>query len=84
MFNITIEDGGAATTGKTIGAVGKAGVGVGVDVRVDSRWRLIGGGKLTLKTRCLPFMLMEQGFIVWASCAFDAVYKRNLAVYQNR
>ncbi len=55
---ITIEDGGAVTFGRTIAAVVKAGVGVGVDVPAGSRWRLIEEGELTLKTRCLPFMLL--------------------------
>lgn len=47
MFNITIEDAAAAIIGKITDAVAKAGVGVGDDVRGDSRWRLIGGEKLT-------------------------------------
>lgn len=33
---------------------------------------------LTDEARCLPFMLVEQGFDVWASRAFNAVYNRNL------
>lgn len=44
MFNIIIKDAAAATIGKITNAVAKAGV--GVEVRVDSRWRLIGRGKL--------------------------------------
>ena len=38
IFNITIEDGAAAIIGRITGAVAKAGVGIGVDVRIDSRF----------------------------------------------
>lgn len=78
MFNITIKNGGAVTIGITIGAMIKAGISIGMDVRVNNRWRLIRGEKLTLKIKCLPFMFLEQSFDVWASYIFNAVYKQNL------
>lgn len=33
---------------------------------------------LTDEARCLPFMLVEQGFDVWASGTFHAVYIQNM------
>ncbi len=33
---------------------------------------------LTDEARCLPFMLVEQGFDVWASCTSHALYIRNM------
>lgn len=33
---------------------------------------------LTDESRCLPFMLVDQGFDVWASYTFHAVYIKNM------